>query len=48
MEKAALQERWDKLNLSTMTGTYGSYLLLKVSKVFPALAKLRLGGNVMA
>lgn len=29
--------RWDKVNLAAFTGTYGQYLLSKVSKVFPQL-----------
>ena len=29
--------RWDKANLAEFTGTYGEYLLSKVSKVFPQL-----------
>lgn len=31
------QERWDRANVHELTGTYGEYLLSKVSKVFPAL-----------
>lgn len=31
-------ERWDKQNLYEFDGTYGEYLLKKVSKVFPELA----------
>jgi len=30
--------RWDGVDLQTVTGTYGEYLLGKVSKVFPELA----------
>lgn len=30
--------RWDASNVHTLEGTYGDYLLAKVSKVFPALA----------
>ena len=30
-------ERWDKANVHTFSGTYGDYLLNKVSKVFPEL-----------
>ena len=29
--------RWDRANVHELTGTYGEYLLSKVSKVFPAL-----------
>jgi isopenicillin N synthase-like dioxygenase len=29
--------RWDGANVHELTGTYGEYLLAKVSKVFPAL-----------
>ena len=32
-------ERWDKANVHAFSGTYGDYLLGKVSKVFPALAQ---------
>ena len=31
------QARWDRANVHELTGTYGEYLLSKVSKVFPAL-----------
>ena len=31
-------ERWDRANVHAFTGTYGDYLLGKVSKVFPELA----------
>ena len=31
--------RWDKANVHAFTGTYGDYLLGKVSKVFPDLAQ---------
>ena len=31
--------RWDKANLHDFTGTYGDYLLGKVGKVFPDLAR---------
>jgi isopenicillin N synthase-like dioxygenase len=34
---ADAQERWDRANVHELTGTYGEYLLAKVSKVFPAL-----------
>ena len=30
-------ERWDKANVHEFSGTYGEYLLNKVSKVFPEL-----------
>jgi isopenicillin N synthase-like dioxygenase len=33
------QERWDKANVHAFSGTYGHYLLNKVSKVFPELRK---------
>lgn len=33
------EERWDKSNIHQFTGTYGDYLLGKVSKVFPELKK---------
>lgn len=32
-------QRWDKANLHDFTGTYGDYLLGKVGKVFPDLAR---------
>lgn len=32
-------ERWDKANVHEWSGTYGDYLLSKVSKVFPDLAR---------
>lgn len=35
-------ERWDKVKLKTISGTYGDYILGKVSKVFPMLAKSEL------
>ena len=35
---AAHQARWDKANLSEISGTYGTWLSAKVGKVFPALA----------
>jgi isopenicillin N synthase-like dioxygenase len=31
------QARWDRANVHELTGTYGEYLLSKVSKVFPTL-----------
>lgn len=33
------QERWDKLSVHEFSGTYGDYLLNKVSKVFPELKR---------
>lgn len=32
-------ERWDRANVHAFSGTYGDYLMSKVSKVFPDLAK---------
>jgi isopenicillin N synthase-like dioxygenase len=32
-------ERWDRENVHSFAGTYGDYLIGKVSKVFPALAR---------
>jgi isopenicillin N synthase-like dioxygenase len=32
-------ERWDRASVHTIDGTYGDYLLSKVSKVFPELAQ---------
>jgi hypothetical protein len=34
--------RWDGKDVSAFSGTYGDYLLQKVSKVFPDLAELTL------
>ena len=34
---AAGEARWDGVDLQAFTGTYGAYLLGKVSKVFPQL-----------
>lgn len=36
---ATAQERWDNADLQAFEGTYGDYLLGKVSKVFPQLSK---------
>jgi len=33
------EQRWDKASVHTFQGTYGDYLLKKVSKVFPDLAQ---------
>jgi isopenicillin N synthase-like dioxygenase len=33
------RERWDKANVHDFSGTYGDYLMSKVSKVFPDLAR---------
>ena len=35
----AAEPRWDNANLQAFEGTYGDYLMGKVSKVFPKLAK---------
>ncbi|HEY0253667.1 MAG TPA: 2OG-Fe(II) oxygenase family protein [Kofleriaceae bacterium] len=32
-------ERWDRASVHTLTGTYGDYLISKVSKVFPGLGR---------
>lgn len=37
-------ERWDRANLHAFSGTYGDYLLGKVSRVFPDLAARVSGG----
>ena len=34
--------RWDGADLATVSGTYGDYLLGKVSKVFPDLGRRHL------
>jgi len=39
LKKTNAYERWDNVKLSTISGTYGDYLMGKVSKVFPMLAK---------
>jgi len=31
--------RWDKSNVHSFSGSYGDYLLAKVAKVFPDLAR---------
>ena len=36
--EADAAERWDKASPHTLNGTYGEYLVSKVSKVFPLLA----------
>jgi len=38
-------DRWDKTNLHEFKGTYGNYLLSKVSKVFPELQGYAHGGS---
>jgi isopenicillin N synthase-like dioxygenase len=38
------RERWDKANVHAFQGTYGEYLLSKVSKVFPELGERALWG----
>lgn len=35
-------ERWDKASVREFRGTYGDYLLNKVSKVFPELRRAAL------
>ena len=35
----SMAQRWDGKDLSTVSGTYGDYLLGKVAKVFPALGQ---------
>jgi isopenicillin N synthase-like dioxygenase len=35
-------ERWDRANVHDFSGTYGEYLIGKVSKVFPELAQGKL------
>ena len=41
-----LGDRWDKMDPSMFEGTYGSYLLRKVSKAFPSLFEQQLGDKV--
>lgn len=42
---ATSETRWDDVDLHAPIGTYGDYLLGKVSKVFPELAGSKLGGR---
>jgi len=37
VERPGVRERWDGINLRDVQGTYGDYLIGKVSKVFPEL-----------
>src|SRR6201988_3962992 len=39
------QQRWDGTSVHEVTGTYGDYLLSKVSKVFPQLRHEHLTGD---
>jgi polar amino acid transport system ATP-binding protein len=41
-ENARAKERWDKMDPAVFKGTYGEYLIRKVSKVFPMLANQQL------
>lgn len=45
---AAHQARWDKANLSEISGTYGTWLSAKVGKVFPELANDVLANDVLS
>jgi hypothetical protein len=38
----SVARRWDGTDLATVSGTYGDYLLGKVSKVFPDLGRQHL------
>eukprot|EP01038_Epipyxis_sp_PR26KG_P010594 gene10594-14233_t len=40
-----IKDRWDKMDPALFQGTYGDYLLNKVSKAFPLLAKQQLSEN---
>jgi isopenicillin N synthase-like dioxygenase len=40
---ARARQRWDGLDLTTLQGTYGDYLVAKVSRVFPELCRAHLG-----
>jgi isopenicillin N synthase-like dioxygenase len=42
LEKTQAYDRWDNVKLQTISGTYGKYLMGKISKVFPLLAKDKL------
>jgi len=35
-------KRWDNVDLRTIKGTYGKYLIGKVSKIFPEFAQREL------
>jgi isopenicillin N synthase-like dioxygenase len=37
------EQRWDNASVHSLEGTYGAYLLGKVSKVFPDLGESELG-----
>jgi isopenicillin N synthase-like dioxygenase len=39
ISKTKAYERWDNVKLDTISGFYGKYLIGKISKVFPELAK---------
>lgn len=39
LNKNNTYQRWDNVNLQNISGTYGTYLLGKVSKAFPQLAE---------
>lgn len=39
------RDRWDGLDLTSVQGTYGEYLVAKVAKVFPALRQQHLPGT---
>jgi len=42
LKKSKEYKRWDNVELETISGTYGTYLTGKISKVFPDLAKEKL------
>lgn len=42
IKKTRQFQRWDNVKLETISGTYGQYLIGKISKVFPELAKEKL------
>lgn len=41
--RPGLAARWDGIDLKDLRGTYGEYLLGKVSKVFPELGRRQFG-----
>lgn len=41
----AAATRWDRLDPTMFHGTYGEYLMKKISKAFPELFKQQLGNN---
>jgi isopenicillin N synthase-like dioxygenase len=42
------QQRWDKASVHQFSGTYGDYILNKVSKVFPDLRRTALSESALS